>query len=162
MLDSTKPEQPSLMAIELFTHYIALKDQAATERAMAAALRRDAKTTALKADAYAMKDKAKTLSNQAAASKKAANKALKDFEEQAEFARQLLVARLPPNGNSGMPSKRAYTNLIDVIAYQLKKINVNAAAVSTALANLTSHETWGVALIGQLASIKTNSKEIPN
>lgn len=96
MLDSTKPEQPSLMAIALCQKHLALKDQCFTFRAMAAQLRRDAKVTELKADAFALKTKAKELSAQAAAAKKDSEKAHKDFVEQAGFAHKLLSQRMPP------------------------------------------------------------------
>lgn len=163
MLDATKPEQPSLMAIELFRKHLELKDQTATERAMAASLRRDAKVAALKSDAHAMRAKAKELGNKANASKKLAAKALNDFEEQACFAHKLLTQRMPPQWQFwDVVRTRAYTNLIDVVAYQLQKVHVNALATSIALRHLTEFESIGSVLIERLANIKSNAKEIPS
>ena len=162
MLDSTKPEQPSLMAIELCQKHLALKDQCFTSRAMAAQLRRDAKAATLKADAFAMKAKAKELSAQAAVAKKNSEKAHKDFVEQAGFAHKLLSQRMPPQWNQwGVVKTRAYTNLIDLVASQLQRVHVNAALTANALQRLTEYDSWGDYLMGQLATLKPTSKEIP-
>lgn len=162
MLDSTKPEQPSLMAIALCQKHLTLKDQCFTFRAMAAQLRRDAKVAPIKADAFAMKAKAKELSAQAAAAKKDSEKAHKDFVEQAGFAHKLLSQRMPPQWTQwGVVKTRAYTSLIDVIATQLQRVHVNAVITANALQHLTEYESWADHLMGQLATLKPTSKEIP-
>lgn len=162
MLDSTKPEQPSLMAIELCSRHLSLREQSTTCRAMAAQLRRDAKATQIKSDAFAMRKKAKELSVQAVLHKKDAERAYKDFVNQAEHARQLLCQRMPPQWTQwDVVKTRAYTNLIDVVAKQMQRAKVNCLLVSTALKHLTDHDLWSATLISRLASMKPATKEIP-
>lgn len=162
MLDSTKQEQPSLMAIELCQKHLALKLECITSRADAAQLRREAKTAKLKVDALAMKSKAKELSDQAAMAKKQSERANKEFVSQAEIAHKLLVQRMPPQWNRwGVVKTRAYANLIDLITSQLQRVHVKAPLVSSALQRIAEHEAWSDRLIGQLATMKPASKYIP-
>lgn len=95
-MNSNNQDLPNLRAIELCRRHLALKDKANTLRAMAAQLRRDAKVAAIKADAVAMKVKAKELSSQAALAKKRAERIHKEFVTQSEYAHKNLAQRMPP------------------------------------------------------------------
>jgi len=130
---------------------------------MAAQLRRDAKAAALKSDAFAMKAKAKELSNQAALAKKDSERAHKEFVSQVELAHELLIQRMPPEwAHWDVAKTRAYTNLIDLITSQLQLVHIKAPLVSEALQRIAERESWGDYLIGQLAIMKPTSKEIPS
>lgn len=161
MLDIKKPEQPSLAAIELCQKFQAPKDQAITSRAMAAQLRRDAKAAALKVDALAMKKKAKELSAQAATCKKGSEKTHSEFVTQVEFVHSLLTRRMPASWQEwGVVKTQAYTNLIDLVATQLRRVHVNAPLTASALQQLNEYESWSPALMGELAILKPTAKTI--
>jgi hypothetical protein len=87
---------PGHVAVNLHQQYAAHRDLQLEKRAAAAGLRKRAKTTPLKADAFALRKQAKPISEEAGKAGAIACKTLKEFLQKAQEAQQVLTARMPP------------------------------------------------------------------
>lgn len=93
---------PGHLAINLHHQYEQYKCAAMEKRTAAADLRRRAKACTLTADAHALRQQAKPMSEEAAAAARNADQVLSAFLQKADEAQKLLTARMPPNGKPGM------------------------------------------------------------
>ena len=161
-MSETHTPHPANLAINLHRECVQMKVRRETLRAEASELRRQAKTAVLKADAFAMRARAKPLSDEAQAIKAQMCKTNKAFLEHAQQAHALLTKRMPECWcHWGVIKTRAYATCLDIVAVQLQRVHPAPSVVATALQHILAHENWSDHVMAHLAITKTNSKEIP-
>ncbi len=161
-MSETSTPHPAHLAINLQRECVQMKVRRETLRAEASELRKQAKTAVLKADAFAMRAKAKPLSDEAQTIKVQMGKTSKAFLEQAQHAHALLTKRMPDGWCQwGVVKTRAYATCLDIEATQLQRVHPAPAVVAMALQHVLSHESWTDHTMAQLATTKANAKEIP-
>lgn len=161
-MSETSTPHPAHLAINLQRECMQMKVRRETLRAEASELRKQAKTVALKSDAFAMRAKAKPLSDEAQTLKVQMGKTSKAFLEHAQQAHTLLTKRMPEGWCQwGVVKTRAYATCLDIVATQLQRVHPAPAVVAMALQHVLSHESWSDHTMAQLATTKANAKEIP-
>lgn len=149
------------LAAQKFAEYTLQKNAAKDERLRARTLRAEAKTQALKADAFAKRHEATACSKRSLDARLAATQAKMDLEKIIVQAAGDLVARLPPEYASwGIIKTRAYMKLLDLIAKQSKVQSPKLALCTTALKLMHDHATWTDDIFAKLAAIKGMPKEL--
>lgn len=161
MLAKTRTDHQIIFAINISLEILRLENIYKDNRQKAAVMRREAKSTKVKSDAFAMRKKATELSNEAADAKKKLAKEKKEFLETASTALRLITQRMPDTWTQwGVVKTRAYTNLISLAAAQLNRVKVDEQLVATALEGIKTHETWSDRQISHFAVLKATSKTI--
>ena len=158
----TTNQHPADLAINLQHECVRMKLRRESLRSQASELRKQAKATKVKADAFAMRTKAKPMSDEAQELRVKLTKANTQFLVHAEEAHALLTKRMPDGWCQwGVVKTRAYTSCLAIVATQIERIHPSPVVIAASLQNLLSHESWSAHTMHLLAMTKPNSKEIP-
>lgn len=155
-------EHPAVTAAAKHAEYVRLTTESKEQRMRAASLRREAKTAALKVDAYAMRLDAKASSNKAFELRTSAKAAKAEVIAQIGKAAALLVGRLPPEYVQwGVIKTRAYVKVLGVVVAQSKRDAPNLALTTHAMSLLLAHGSWSDDVMSRLSIITSMPKELP-
>jgi len=158
----TNTQDHACLAINLQHECVLMKIRRESLRAQASALRKQAKATKVKSDAFAMRKTAKPMSDEAQELKSKLIKAGKDFLTHAEQAHALLTKRMPDGWCQwGVVKTRAYTSCLAIISVQIARIHPCPVVIAATLQNLVNHESWSAHTMQLLATTKAHAKEIP-
>lgn len=152
---------PGETALDLYRQLVHQSTQAKAKRCEAAELRKAAKAAALKVDAYALRKKAKPLSDEAQGHSAAAKQLLKELIASATEAHRLLTARMPPEWRDwGVVKTRAYANLLQILTAQTASQHPKPPVVANALRYLLSHASWSDKTLQALGTVKPDAKRL--
>lgn len=155
------PSHPGEVALDLYSQLVAHSAQAKTKRREAAELRKAAKDAALKVDAYALRQKAKPLSEEARGHSAAAKQLMKELIASATEAHRMLTTRMPPEWRDwGVVKTRAYANLLQILTAQTASQHPKPPVVANALRYLLSHASWSDKTLQSLGTVKPNAKRL--
>ena len=153
---------PGTAALDLFRQYVSERTQAQQKRAEAASLRRAAKGEKLKADAFALRQRAKLLSDQSREHYSTARQLQTAMVEKAEEAQRLLTARMPSEWTSwGVVKTRAYANLLSLLTTQVGLGHPKPPLIAGALNHLLTHTEWDEQVLQALGTVKPDAKRLP-
>ena len=146
---------------DLYTQELIMRAKAKAKATEAAALLLEAKGEKRAVEAYNLRQRAKSLSGEAAQLRidaKAVHKqAVKGIETQAEQ----MVKRMPPEfGGWGILKTRAYTKLLDLLVSQARRVQPNLALATQAHTLLVGHASWTDAEANRLGCLPKNPKSL--
>lgn len=152
---------PGETAMSLYRQLVAESAKAKTKRREAAELRKAAKAAALKVGAYALRRRARPLSEEARGHSAAAKQLLKELIASATEAHRLLTARMPPEWSDwGAVKTRAYANLLQILTAQTASQHPKPPVVANALRYLLSHASWSDKTLQALGTVKPDAKRL--
>lgn len=144
-----------------FAQYTGHRSASTQQRLHAAALRREAKTAALKADAFALRLKAKEASEKASAERERAKRVKEELETAIVAAVNELRVRMPSDYAAwGVIKTRAYMKPLTLVSAQVQKQSMNLALTTTALVMMRDHPAWTADIFAKVAAIKGMPKEL--
>lgn len=144
-----------------FAQYTGHRSASTQQRLHAAALRREAKTAALKADAFALRLKAKEASEKASAERESAKRVEEELKAAIVATVYELRARMPSDYASwGVIKTRAYMKLLTLVSAQTQRLSPNLALTTKALVMISEHPTWTADIFAKVAAIKGMPKEL--
>lgn len=153
---------PGTAALELYHQYAKEHTQAQRKRLDAAKLRRAAKSAELKVDAYALRQKAKPLSDESRAHYSRAKELQQSMLEKARAAQHLLTARMPAEWTGwGVVKTRSYSNLLAILTTQIGLGHPKPHLIAGALNHLLSHPAWDDKVLQALGTVKPDAKRLP-
>lgn len=154
-------EHPGDLAATKFAEHTKQRNLWKELRLRAATLRSEAKTEALKVDAYAKRIEAKDCSRRSLHARLAATTAKIELEKIIQQAAADLVARLPAEyGSWGVIKTRAYMKLLAFIAKEANAQSPKLALCTTALGMMRDHAKWTDDIFAKVAAIKGMPKEL--
>lgn len=153
---------PGITAAAQHAEYVALRTKAKEWKDRAAALRREAKTAALKVDAYKLRLDAEAVSNEAQDLRTRADAVKRELISSIKSAAKLLTGRLPPDfTNWGVVKTRAYVKVLGIVSSQSKRSSPNLALATQGIGLLLGHSAWSEAVLSELAAITSMPKKLP-
>ncbi len=148
-------------AAQKFAQFTAHRSASTQQRLHAAALRREAKSAALKADAFALRLKAKEASEKASAERESAKRVEEELKAAIVATVYELRARMPSDYASwGVIKTRAYLKLLNLVSVQTQRLSPNLQLTTAALVMMSKHPTWTADVFAKLAAIKGMPKEL--
>ncbi|MDR6216215.1 hypothetical protein [Paracidovorax wautersii] len=147
---------PGESAVTCFGCHVRQKNLSREKRHAAAQHRKQAKLEKLQVDAYALRQKAKTLTTESRICAASAKAARDEMLEHAEAALKQLTARMPPEYQGwGATKTHIFAQLLQVLAAQVNRVSPSLPVIAEALQLLLTHHTWDDRTLMRLGGART-------